>query len=126
MMGSSVSSVLTHPDLAAWIAFEGWAAAFLGLDESKYEWAKYEQQIDLEEELENIATNNMPSQRVPQLLYTGRAACPQQRHTFLKGKKLQVAESMEEGQLKPGTMEMSRFGPQGGARRNQIQHFLQA
>jgi hypothetical protein len=36
----------------------------LGLDESKYEWAKYEEQIDMDEELENIATNNMPSKRV--------------------------------------------------------------
>lgn len=50
--------------LAAWIAFDGWVSEFLGLDESKYEWAKYEEQIDLDEELENIATNNMPSQRV--------------------------------------------------------------
>lgn len=32
-------------------------------------------------------------------------------------KSMQVMESMEEGQLKPGTMEMSRAGPQQDAKR---------
>jgi hypothetical protein len=59
--------------LAAWIAFESWASKFLGLDESKYEWAKYEQQLDLEEELENIATNNMLSERVNEAVILNRS-----------------------------------------------------
>lgn len=58
--------------IAAWISFDKWASWWLGLDESKYEWAKYERQAMEEEELENIATNNMTTQKVDlSKCYTG-------------------------------------------------------
>lgn len=104
----------TQQVLAAWIAFEGWASAFLGLDESKYEWAKYEQQIDMEEELENIATNNMPSQKVQKCL----GLVPRCRHTAINLMSMQVIQSMEEGQVQPGAMEMCRTRQDDGSRQH--------
>lgn len=39
--------------------FDKCAAAFWGLDESKYEWAKVERELMERQELEDIANNNV-------------------------------------------------------------------
>lgn len=44
---------------AAWNNFDKWASACLGLDESKFEWAIIEKELQDEQDLSDIANDNM-------------------------------------------------------------------
>jgi hypothetical protein len=46
-----------------WIAFDGWASYWLGLEESKYEWAKVEKELLEHKDLEDFATDNFAEVR---------------------------------------------------------------
>jgi hypothetical protein len=58
---------------AAWNRFDKWASACLGLDESKFEWAIIEKELEDQQELSDIANNNMAAIQRATALEAGEA-----------------------------------------------------
>ena len=58
---------------AGWNVFDRFAAEFLGLDRSKFEWAEVERELMERQELEDIANNNIKAAAQSEQLELGQA-----------------------------------------------------
>ena len=85
---------------AGWNTFDRIAAAFLGLDRSKYEWAAVERELMERQELEDIANNNVNVAQLAERLERGEMhACAEGSCTALP---LACTERMQRPQAGAG------------------------
>lgn len=94
-----------------WITFDKWASRLLGLDESKYEWAKIENELMEQERLYELANDSLAATK--QVCQHRRILLKPGTH-FLSWILLQLSD-METGSLSEqpeASMEMMRSTPE--------------